>query len=292
MSVKEVVKILLARALYRVNYRELSRIQVKSLEDTISELQNSEKSLIRFGDGEVAIIDGKDIGFQKTSSQLAEELKEILKNEDEKIMVTLPDIFEHINTYKPRTRDFWKTHLMFHMKTYRECCVPKKGEKEYFNSLFSRFYITVNNHEKCEEWIKEIKKIWDNKDLVIIEGETTHNGVGNDLFDSAGSVERIIGPSKDAFVRVREILSAVQMYEKDKLFLVSLGPAAKTLVKRMSDLGYRAIDIGNLDMEYCWYQMNATKKEPLLKHSVVGVKANREAGYDQYLREIRYSFLE
>ena len=51
--------------------------------------------------------------------------------------------------------------------------------------------------------------------------------------------------------------------------------------------GYRVIDIGNLDMEYSWFLMNAKEKIAIPKHSIVGIEANRKAGYLQYLDEIR-----
>ena len=71
------------------------------------------------------------------------------------------------------------------------------------------------------------------------------------------------------------------------MFLVSLGVAAKFLVEKLFLEGYRALDIGNLDMEYEWYLHQAPCKEEIAKHGVVGEKANRDAGYHEYLTQIK-----
>ena len=149
-------------------------------------------------------------------------------------------------------------------------------------------YITIDDKSKCQSWFEEIKHIWKDKDVIIVEGTTTHNGVGNDLFDLTRSVCRIIAPPKNAYDRLDEIYDEClkQDTAKDKLFLVTLGPAAKKLVYKLYKSGHRAIDIGQLDMEYEMYLMKATKKVPIFKHRIVGDKANREAGYDKYLGEI------
>ena len=70
------------------------------------------------------------------------------------------------------------------------------------------------------------------------------------------------------------------------MFLISLGVAAKFLAEKLFLEGYRALDIGNLDMEYEWYLRGAVEKEEIAKHSIVGEEANRSAGYDVYLSQI------
>ena len=61
-------------------------------------------------------------------------------------------------------------------------------------------------------------------------------------------------------------------------------------LREISDLtreGYRAIDIGNLDIEYEWYLNKDDKKGEVKKHSIAGVEANKEAGYDAYLSQVK-----
>jgi hypothetical protein len=47
---------------------------------------------------------------------------------------------------------------------------------------------------------------------------------------------------------------------KNILILIALGPTATVLSYDLSRLGYQAIDIGHIDIEYEWFLKNATKK--------------------------------
>jgi hypothetical protein len=111
--------------------------------------------------------------------------------------------------------------------------------------------------------------------------------VTNDLLDTAASVERILCPSQNAFDSYDMIVKECMKQPKDKLFLISLGAAAKPLVTDLFHAGYRAIDIGNLDTEYEWFLEKADgkgRRHP--KHELIGHEANEKAGYTGYLSEI------
>ena len=140
---------------------------------------------------------------------------------------------------------------------------------------------------QCAMQFEKIRQIWKDRDVVVVEGVSTHNGVGNDLLDTAKSVERILGPAKNAYLKIEDIYNACIQCPKDKLILVSLGAAAKPLVERLFLQGYRVLDIGNLDMEYEWFLMKADSKVKLAKHEIIGEAANKEAGYDEYLSQIK-----
>lgn len=44
------------------------------------------------------------------------------------------------------------------------------------------------------------------------------------------------------------------------MFLLALGPTATVMAVDLSEIGYRAIDIGHLDIEYEWYLEKAVEK--------------------------------
>ena len=58
----------------------------------------------------------------------------------------------------------------------------------------------------------------------MVEGETSKNGIGNDLFDNVKSIKRIIYPAKNSFRVYDKILKAVLTFDKNNLILISLGP--------------------------------------------------------------------
>lgn len=56
------------------------------------------------------------------------------------------------------------------------------------------------------EYINALRSIWDGRDVLIVEGELSRIGVGNDLFDGCHSIHRILCPKTNAFNRYDEIL--------------------------------------------------------------------------------------
>ena len=48
-------------------------------------------------------------------------------------------------------------------------------------------------------------------------------------------------------------LNFVELLPKDKLFILALGPMATVLAYDLARLGYRALDLGHIDIEYEWF---------------------------------------
>lgn len=285
LQIRKTVKRWLAAVMYEVyQHKPLAgRISVHSIDETLDVLQNTEKSMVRFGDGEIVVINGRNIPTQSGSREIAEGLKRILAYSCEDLIVMLPDIFNGLDSYIPATQDFWKDHLFFFRHVYHTYCNP---DRIYYNSFVTRSYITRADKSGSESIFRRFREVWKGRKVVVVEGCTTHNGVGNDLLDSAESVERIICPGKNAYYALDRILEECLRYEKDRLFLLSVGITAKFLAEALFLQGYRVLDIGNLDMEYEWYLHRAMEKEPIAKHQIMGEEADREAGYHQYLAEI------
>lgn len=286
VSIKEKIKAVLFEAVYRLHSVGVlrNRLHVKSVDETIDVLINTDKSLVRFGDAEIRIIEGNTTKFQEYDSELAGRLYEILQYGQENVLVGIPDIFDSLEAYTDRSRAFWKMHLFFSRKTYLKYC---NTQKEYENAFFSRLYYIYKDKEQSGRWFEKVKEIWRDKDVVIVEGEGTHTGVGNDLMDCAASIERILCPALNAYHFYHEIRQACFRFGKEKLFLLAVGNTAKLLVSDLAKEGYRAVDIGNLDLEYEWYLRRAADKVEIRKNSVTGRKADEEAGYFEYLSQVR-----
>lgn len=261
-----------------------NEIKVQNMEDTIEELLNTNKSLVRFGDGEIVVLKGRNIDFQQSNAEISEGLKRIIAYSYDGLMVALPQMFEGVEQYRPQSGQFWKEHLLISRKVYHEYC---NKNKVYGNAFFSRFYYAYMDKQKCSEWIAKIKLLWKDKNVIIVEGVTSHNGVDNDLFEEAKSIERIICPATNAMSSYKEIIEACKACSKDSLFLLSVGITAKFLAEDLYLNGYRVIDIGNLDMEYEWYLRKTDSKIKIKKYEVKSEKENRDAGYLDYLEQIK-----
>jgi len=131
--------------------------------------------------------------------------------------------------------------------------------KKYYSGSITRFYSNYKDKSQASEFIKKLKKIWEGRDIIIVEGDKSLVGIGNDLFNKAKSIKRIICPAKHAFSVYDWILNAVLKVSKDKLILIALGPTVSVLACDLSKKGYQAIDIGHADIQYELYLRNATK---------------------------------
>ena len=115
------------------------------------------------------------------------------------------------------------------------------------------------------EKVRLVKSLWKNRNVIMVEGEKTRFGVGNDLFDQVLSVHRILGPAESAFDYFGQLLKACLMLSKDiedPLFLLALGPTATVLASDLADHGVQAIDIGHLDISYEKVLRNSNERVP------------------------------
>lgn len=262
---------------------------VRDVDDTISELITTRKSIARFGDGETALIRGRNLSFQKCTPELQEALYNVLSSDQQDFMVAIPPVFSisSLQLLKRAERRAWIRDMLFTYPLYRQAC----KRKIYYSSLVSRLYLPFKvPREVTEQRFYDIQKLWNGKDIAIVEGKYSRLGVGNDLFVNAKSIKRIIGPDKNAFQRIDKLKQSVnQWVNKESLVLLALGPTATVLAYELAQCGYRAIDIGHLDIEYEWFLKKANGKTAVDGKSVGEVSThieNVEIIDDNYHRQI------
>ena len=237
-----------------------SAIMVKDIDQTLDYIIENQSSIIRFGDGEMDLMLGKSIPYQVYVENLASQLKKIIAlQSDKKLVIGLPNVFSDRSNFTPAAELFWQGHLEQHLKDYVEL-----ARADWYGTTFvSRPYIDYVDKSKSFSQFEKLKQIWENQDILIVEGVTSRSGVGNDLFDGATSIKRIICPSHNAYSRIEEIQEAVLQYAENRLILCMLGPTAKILSYNLFKKGYRVLDIGHIDSEYEWMKMGVDTKVKL-----------------------------
>ncbi len=243
-------------ALYYVLRVKNKNINVYSIDQTIDDIISKKASIVRYGDGEIDIINGKSLKFQTYNQELGTKLEEILRlKSDERLLIAVPEIFNGLNQYVKEEKIFWSISLLKTSKNWNLYC-----NGNYYNAFLSRPYLRYKEKENCDYIFDKIKKIYKNRDVILVEGEYSRLGVGNDLFDGVKSLKRILCPTQNAYEKYQEILEEVCKYSKKYLILISLGPTAKVLVYDLYQKGYQAIDLGHIDLEYEWFLRKETKK--------------------------------
>lgn len=249
--------------IFKINNKlNKNKVVVKNCDEIIEKIIKEKYSLSRFGDGELRLIYGKDIGFQKYDENLSKRLKEILmsKTNNKNILIAIPNVFDKLDSYEDKSKEYWSEQLFFYKNKWISLL---NNNTVYYDAFISRPYMIYKDKKGCKDKFEKLKEIWKEKEIIIIEGEKSKLGVGNDLFEYCKNVERIICPSKDAYSNYDEILGVARNLSKDKIILIALGPTASILAYDLSEIGFQAIDIGHIDIEYEWFLNNSSEKESI-----------------------------
>lgn len=232
--------------------------KIMSIEDTLEKIAKDHCSVSRFGDGEYKwMADLPQTSFQRPSKELKQRLIEIAKSDEANHLVCLSDGFGKLDYLSGDAQYFWYGFMGEHRERWISFLKPGKV---YYNTNMTRPYMDYRDKTPCANRFQLLKEIWRDRDIILIEGDKSRLGIGNDLFDTAKSVRRILAPARDAFGKYNEILQAACQMEQDALYLIALGPTATVLAYDLHKTGRQALDVGHVDIEYEWFKMGATKK--------------------------------
>lgn len=251
---------------FRIRIIFMKRVpKVLNFDETVNNIIDSRMSVSRFGDGEFKWMFQRreDGNFEMNSPELAYQLKRVMKNENPKLMHCVPDVFSGLSSYNNAAQEYWGVCLGLYGVTWAKSLMANVN---YFDTQFTRPYMDYKDKSNVPEKFLHLKKIWNHKDVLLVEGSKSRFGLGNDLLENANSIRRILAPATNAFEKyekIKEKLLECATGDSNEIILISLGPTATVLAADCADLGWQAIDIGHLDIEYSWYLMNAKDKVPI-----------------------------
>lgn len=212
------------------NLESASKLDVISAEETIDILLHKPKSFCRFGDGEILLMQGQSIAFQKFDRILSEKMFEILKSNSDKCYVGIN--YNYFHSTK-NLNEFNRRFYMVNAKQYREFLLNYcNNDRKYIAAGFNQMYMIYNID--LDDYYKKLKSLFKDKEIVY-------------------------GPSKNAFDSYDELFSKSKTYSKDKTLCFILGPTSKVLVYELSKLGYTAWDIGHMAKDYNAYKLKIEK---------------------------------
>lgn len=227
--------------------------KIKSAEELLDLVIKYKYSISRFGDGEFELMLNRGRPwFQEPDSKLAMRLKEILTSDNKKVIVTIPRNFGCLDVYKDNAaegiREYMSADIRADIMRYIDL------DKVYYDAYVSRPYIIYKDKNRAAKIFTLFKKIFEERNIIIVEGRFSKFGVLNDLFSRCKSIRRVECPSKNAWDRYDEIISCIKSnYQEGDLVCISLGPTATVLAYDLGILGIQSIDIGHLDNEYEWF---------------------------------------
>lgn len=283
-------------AIYRHRNRNY-RLNILTSEETIDHILKTDCSVARFGEGEFELVlhSDMDLGFQKRNPMLAEKLKKTLANTNKRLLLCVPYALNHIGGRTEHSRRFWfywgNNRDQHHRIVELIRTLHPTGEGGYCfgDTQITRPYIAYKTPAHAARIFPKLKQLWQDKDILFVEGEKTRLGVGNDLFDNARSVKRVLCPATNAFDRYDEIVEAVKDVWNGELILLALGPTATVLAADLADMGMRAMDLGHVDIEYEWFLSGAKGHDQVSGKFTNEAAAGHEVDIctdESYLRQI------
>ena len=200
--------------------------------------------------------------FQNPDERLGGRLKEILFSDDDCINVAIPQNFRGLDKYKEDAADSIRYYMFG--DTRKDILEMIDMNRLYYDAYVSRPYIMYKDGKNADEIFPLFQELWKDRDVLIVEGEYSRIGMGNDLMTCARSISRILCPFKNAWDKYEDILSTVlEKADRKALICISLGPCATILAYDLAKAGYQALDIGQIDNEYDWYVRGVKEREDI-----------------------------
>lgn len=251
----------------RVLYlRIFYRLRIMTPYQTVSFIEKHYCSTARFGDGEFDLILGsRDLGFQEKSADIQQALIKVMESKNKNLLLCVPRCMNTIEECNEHAGSFWiNWGRNGHHEQIIQMIRSHAGKGYLFgDAQITRPYIDWTSDKRAKRLFPKLKSLWDKKRIIIAEGEQSRMGVGNDLFDNAASIKRVLCPATGAFSRKEEIKRAILSHYQGELVLLALGPTATVLAGEFADMGIQALDIGNIDIEYEWFLRDAKERIPI-----------------------------
>jgi len=189
------------------------------------------KSIARFGDGELRLAIGRDVGHQKASKKMEGELRHILF-QPTKCLVGIP----YIEETSPK-KETWEHYSAPH---YLALYNPRKQ----YHSAFITRPDSAPWIDTPEYW-ESVRQLWQNKDVIIVCG--SRKGFRAEEMENARSIRFIQTLSEQAYADIDNIQNQIGN-DKSKVILLAVGATATVLAWRLAERGFQALDLGHLPM--------------------------------------------
>lgn len=244
----------------RNNYekgRYANVLNILNTDKTLSLMENEKISFLRFGDGEIAIMQGNSIPFQEYDPRLAKRLRKLLKTNMDGLRIGLPYYYMHPVKH---LNDFTAKFARALAAQRRFLCKNCSKDIIYVDTCITQVYQTYEKYD-FKKYYRRMQKLLEDRHVTIVCGEGVLDRLVYKAYDVCKSVEFIIAPSMNAYAEYDQLLRDVLKTSKKRLVCIVLGPTAKVLVYDLHKKGYQAWDMGHYFKDYDAYMRKKPRTE-------------------------------
>lgn len=197
------------------------------------------RSIARFGDGEIKLINGGNCVSQKANTLIAAELSDILLKPQAACLTGIPNI----EGGKSPKDWFWNKY-----HTSKKLTDLYNPHKQYHSSFITR--------PDSAPWIdtpqywQKVVKLWAGKRVLLITGGRS-SALRVDTMPEAESIIEMRGPETDAYSFIDKMEEeAIHLRGTYNTAILCLGPTATCLANRLARAGIHALDLGHIAIYY------------------------------------------
>lgn len=230
---------------YELDYPGRKKLHILDTDQTMALIEQGNKSFIRTGDGEIAVMMGKDHELARYEKEIADRLIDALEQPRENLLVGINrnyfiplghDDHEYYRRYAYDFRKFYISHCSENITYIDAACTSCGNRKD--KSLEQRHF---------DRW----KNMFKDRDIVIVCGKGILDSLEFDVFELANSKKYIYGPKTNSWDVHEDIInSVIRDVSKDELLVFILGQGGKAMITELADLGYICWDVGHLAKYY------------------------------------------
>lgn len=248
------------RRLERKKYEKgkyANKIDILTTEETLNLMEKERISFLRYGDGEIAIINGSSIPFQEYDKRLAKRLRKLLTVNEKGLKVGVPYYYTH--PIKNLNLFVWK--FACSLASQRKfLCRECRKDIVYIDTCITQVYQTYSDYN-FEDYYKRMQNLLRDRKVTVICGKGILDGLRHSALEVCREVEYIDAPGMNAFSKYDAILRDALKTDKDRLVCISLGPTAKVLAYDLYKKGYQAWDMGHYFKDYDSYMEKRPRTE-------------------------------
>ena len=225
------------------------KLSILNTNETLELLEKEQFSFLRYGDGEIAIMQGKSIPFQEYNPELAQKLKEMLRDNEKEIRIGIPYYYMHpLDSLNDFTKKFARALPVQRKFLCRNC----SRNITYIDTALTQVYQTYKEYD-FENYYERMQNLLRDRDITVVCGEGVLERLEYRALDVCHSVNYIYAPSMNAYTKYDDILRQILSTDTKRLVCVVLGPTAKILVSDLAKAGYQAWDMGHYFKDYDAY---------------------------------------
>jgi hypothetical protein len=191
------------------------------------------RSIARFGDGELKILEGRGYVREAVNGPLSEEMRGIVRKPHRNCIVAIPTM----NPAGPKFEG-WQRHVE------RFCRYVSHDDGNGYGSAFITRPDSAADPIESPEYFALLSQLWAGRERVAVMSESK-NKLLTCVRAMAASVHHVECPRYGAYAYIDDLQRQI-LNHRPTIALLSCGPTATCLANRLAAKGVQALDLGSI----------------------------------------------